>query len=458
MTVSRTTSEGVVRLPPTLETFVLAAVGVLSSTILLKVAAVQYLELIELALLIYVGFRFARTDFRLSLSKPMFRLAVGYGIFCGVAVLSGAVALTRPFYLDVYGLYNPGYVTAARIAELIFAVTATILLTEVFRRNPAKCVFTMKMYFWAGALSCFLSDAECPLSRIYKHRVLFTANSRASGFFNEGGPFGLYAISVVLTGWLLAQAGVVRHRRFYIAGIACAVAAIILSQSKAAVVAVILLFAIQAFVSTGTRQRVTTILIACAVLLGVVSFTHVSAGIEGYLQAGRSFETISHFHENDPNFSYGRVAGIFFVPRMVAQHPWLGVGWGNYGLVRNAPEYRGNAVAATFFDQAGLGILGLSAELGIPMTLLLIYLTFKPAILSHRLTDWRPVLNLALVQPVVHLCGAQMNVTYPWIVSAFALGMAGIAVPARKAARVGPHARQPSMPLLSTASPSNGTV
>ena len=33
------------------------------------------------------------------------------------------------------------------------------------------------------------------------------------------------------------------------------------------------------------------------------------------------------------------------------------------------------------------------------------------------------VLNLALLQPMVHLFGAQLNLTYPWVVTAMALGI-----------------------------------
>ena len=37
--------------------------------------------------------------------------------------------------------------------------------------------------------------------------------------------------------------------------------------------------------------------------------------------------------------SGGRLGGAVLVPRMIADHPWTGIGLGNYPLMRNDPHY-----------------------------------------------------------------------------------------------------------------------
>jgi hypothetical protein len=91
--------------------------------------------------------------------------------------------------------------------------------------------------------------------------------------------------------------------------------------------------------------------------------------------------------------------------------------------VRNAPEYRGAAVYTQDADDPGLGMYGLAAELGLPMLAFLIVLLLVPFLYLRRLQAPTWMANLALLQPLVHVFGAQLNLTYPWVTTAFALGL-----------------------------------
>ena len=435
-------------IPPNAETLALAFMALLSSTISLKVASVQYLEFIELALLLFAGFHFLREELRLELSRAMYRLIMGYLLLAALIVAGCALAATRPFYLDVSGINKPGYVSAARLLELALGTFTTVLLTEIFRRSRAKCLFTAKIYFVTGTLSAMLSIVGFVLHGPF---ALFLTGARASGFYNEGGPYGLYMLSVVLLGLVFSSMGTIWKPTYLYTATTINIIALILSASKAAYIAMLLLFLVRILRAGSHRQRVTSAAVALGVTIVLLAFTDVSRGVNGYIQGGRRFEAISQARPNDVNFSYGRTAALFFVPRMVAQHPWLGVGFANYGLVRNAPEYRGSAAIATFIDHDGLGIPGLTAEIGIPATALLIYLLLQPAVLTSHLTRRKSILALALLQPLVHLCGAQLNVTYPWVISAIAIGIASMqethsaqAHGPKRTARALPHAMMPS--------------
>ena len=86
----------------------------------------------------------------------------------------------------------------------------------------------------------------------------------------------------------------------------------------------------------------------------------------------------------DANFVMGRVAGLVLGPRMMAAHPLLGVGWGNYPLVRDDPQYRrGTAFALQSTDSPSLGPIDYIVELGFPLFLYLTWAelkTFVPAV------------------------------------------------------------------------------
>jgi O-antigen ligase len=108
---------------------------------------------------------------------------------------------------------------------------------------------------------------------------------------------------------------------------------------------------------------------------------------------------------------------------MIRVHPLIGVGWGNYAIVRNDPEYRGGSAWADVYDAPGLGLLGTAAEVGVPLTLFLVAVFFYPYFYLRRMGAPLVVRNLALMQPVIHIFGGQLNLTHPWLLSAFALGL-----------------------------------
>jgi O-antigen ligase len=109
---------------------------------------------------------------------------------------------------------------------------------------------------------------------------------------------------------------------------------------------------------------------------------------------------------------------------MIAAHPFTGIGWGNYGNLRNSPEYRGASLFVAGADEPGLGIFGTAADLGLPLLAFLLFCLFVPVFYVRGREVQLYVLNLALWQPISHIFGSQLNLTYPWITTALALGLA----------------------------------
>ena len=197
-----------------------------------------------------------------------------------------------------------------------------------------------------------------------------------------------------------------------------------MSASKAAIMAAAALLLFNSLFAGSHRRRAISVFVLCIVILIALQTLNVGNTLQVFAHTADTYERLSHLHANDGNFVIGRVAGLFIVPRMIAAHPLSGVGWGNYGFLRNLPEYRGASAFAFDIDAPALGLLGSAAEFGIPLDLFLIFLLFLPFLYLRRLRCPAYLTNLALLQPLVHLFGGQLNLTYPWIVTAFALGLA----------------------------------
>ena len=116
----------------------------------------------------------------------------------------------------------------------------------------------------------------------------------------------------------------------------------------------------------------------------------------------------------------GRLGGAVLVPRMIAAHPWTGIGMGNYPLVRNDPQYLQGLPSNDSWALPGIGLLAYAAELGMPLFFYLMLLLCLPTWMLRRTPSL--VLILAAYQPLAHFFGIHLNFYYPWLCTAFALG------------------------------------
>jgi hypothetical protein len=400
--------------------------GTLASTIVLKVGQVQYLEIlyfIELFVLLAV---FCRSDYRIRWFRPYLRIANWYLFFSFATFVLSIFALRYDFYFPgpVSALKYPVAITVSRIIELLASVSIMLYLASKFRTDRSKITFTMRVYFWVGFASAVFSIVSYPIS-IAKISDLgaYGPSHRMRGFYNEGGPYGLYLISVFLVGIALYKLGWVNKYHLLLAFVTLAIA-FLGTQSKAAFCAILVILLVNGLLTRKFGRRVMLIAAIAVFLVTVYQFVDLGAGVRNYQRLSLAYEWLSHRHAKDGNFVLGRVAGAFIVPKMVEAHPIVGVGWGNYGIVRDAPEYRGAAAFAPANDDPGLGIAGMAAELGLPLTFDLVICLILPFIYLRRMQSPLYLTNLALLQPMVHLFGGQLNLTYPWVVTAFALGLA----------------------------------
>ena len=242
------------------------------------------------------------------------------------------------------------------------------------------------------------------------------------GFYNEGGPYGVYLISLLLVASAMWKRGWITKAK-YLSSMSVFAGCMVLSQSKSALLYLPCLGLIDLYLLLSRRGRLiaNTVLI-CTGLLGasLINFGKIE---DIYDTAIAEYKVVSQIHPTDGNYVLGRVAGAILAPRMILTHPLAGIGWGNYGQVRNDPQYRQGTPFSTANDAPGLGPVDYIVDLGIPLWLYLIWVEFKPfRVLRKRRSDLL-ILNLALMQPLANLFGAHLNLTYPWVVGGFALGL-----------------------------------
>lgn len=410
--------------------------GVLSATILLKIGQIQYLELLYALQMVLLLGVFARQGFEARVFRSMLVFASLYGAFTVLALGLAAASLGQDFYLpsDLSALHRPLILALLRAAELLASLSIMLWLVHVFARNEAKLRLLMRVYFWTGVVSCLYSLLTLPLEAAGLGTFGTYSHLRWRGFFNEGGPFGLYLISLLLVAMAMRALRWERRSVLWFAIVLFTIS-LLGSRSKAAAVALFLLLAVNVLLLQSGKRRLITLVVFLVAVGGLGASVDLGKALQLYRVGAETYERLSRLHAKDTNVVQGRVAGLFIVPRMIEQHPLVGVGWGNYGLVRNAPEYRGASAWAEFADEPALGVLGQASEFGLPLTLLLLVCLFFPPAYLRSIHAPGYVLNLALLQPFVHLFGAQLNMTYPWVVTAMALGL-GLAAERRRSQSV----------------------
>jgi hypothetical protein len=244
---------------------------------------------------------------------------------------------------------------------------------------------------------CLLLLGFYALSWIGPHILVGPEDKRLHGLYNEGGPFGLLCAFLFCVAINLKASSFIK-----IVFLLCVFAA----GSKAGMALVLLG---PALVLAPKFSRTTRIAVAVSVItLAPLVIANIA---NNYVTEIADLENQVRSRLDDTNFVMGRVAGLHIIPEMVKNNPLLGVGLGNYSLVRNDPVYRGIFPSVDLWDLSGLGgIATMLAEGG----LIGVILCFYPLFALFKQTS--PTGRGLLVASCLSLFfGVQFYFTYPWI-------------------------------------------
>jgi hypothetical protein len=395
----------------------------LSCTVTLKVGDIQILECIFAADFLLLALLCVSHGMRLSVFRPFLTIARSYGIFLVLAFVLSLFSLQQNFFNNG-GLKAPIVVTVARMAELFLDAFYMLYLAVLYREDEKLCLFGAKVYYWTGIAGCVYSFATLPLNLLAATQLgTYGDHHRFRGFNNEGGGFGVYLLSVIVLACVMRRRGWLSRVQFR-TGMAVLGVGFFGSQSKSAYFALLALGVIGLawFLDGWRRWAVFGGLVATLMAMG--SVIGIQEQIEQYRRGAEQYQTLSNLRAHDGNFVMGRVAGAVLAPRMIAARPLLGIGWGNYPLVRDDAVYRqGTAFSIASVDAPNLGVIDYIVELGFPLWMYLVWIELKPVLMLRRRGVDAWLIALALIQPVSNWTGAHLNLMHPWVVVAFALGL-----------------------------------
>lgn len=395
----------------------------------LKVGDIEPVEFFLMIWLLVTVYWLEQSHGVFSLSPDLVRLGKHYCLFALLTLIGSVLSLRLTLYVpadavgDVFKL--PEFISIARLVQLAVIGGSVIVFANLLSRDASLLRFVTASYMWVGIANglfaivswCALSLANLDLLGAYlsaaDHGV-----PRARAFFNEGGPYGLYAVSVIFV--VLFRKYALRDVSRGMTTVALAVegSSLVLSMSKAGIFC---LGAIWLWCSI-RRLHWRHFILASGFILLVLVASPVRQQLEGYWQSYRSLEAVAALEPDNGNIVVGRIAALYIAPRIVASHPLAGVGLGNYSLVRNNPDYLGLIPQSDYWDLPGLGLLGYAPELGIPLLLYLLWIIWYPVRPASRGGVTGMVIAVSAFQCFAELFGAQVTFFYPWLVTAIALG------------------------------------
>jgi len=397
-----------------------------------KVGRVKYYEIFYIVLL------FLFSIYLLHGKKKQIRLNRASGSFLVnlLSIINLLIIFTlfsfisQDFYIPINanGLLERIYIAnISRFTQyfLIIFVCLYILTTtktiKIYQKILLAYIIVGVSISFYSIISYFLYRFGIDLGGAYNSDRGFGIFVRTKGTFVEGGPFGLYTLSVLIV-FLVYQKlfKIQRIRKLFIS--ITLFLSLILSYSKAAFLAIFILFTIIFLFGRYKRQAIIYVLPTIC-LISLATKDYIIEHTYAYIKA-RELAPILATRESkqeDGNFAYGRVAGSFIVPNMIMHNPITGIGIGNYPLLRNNPKYRDVMPEVSNWDLSGLGWGEFFAEGGIFVGTWTFFLFFKNFLISKKNNLGIEFDLLALFQPIAHLMGLQLTFFYPWVITVFFL-------------------------------------
>jgi hypothetical protein len=404
--------------------FVVMGLCFLSPLTDVKIGDVQTVELFCVGCLVAATAIFHRNGWSFRTDGNIASLIRHYALFLMLTVLLAFVSLRLPTFPlpDTGFLKTAPFLSLSRCVQMAAAMGSIALLGLAFTERTSLISLAAQCYVYAGLIEA--AYGLISWLALFGHVTLGGASmidfARAKGFFAEGGPFGVYLVSVILVSFF-------RYRilqncswlSFWLQMILLVVT-FLASWSKAG----ILLIVVLAFYYSIITSRVKYVLVLTLLISPLVIYTDILQALVSYVVGFLDFDNLIAEHADDPSFAYGRIMASILVPIIIAHEPLLGIGFGNYSIERNNPTYIGGLPLADQWDLPGLGLFGYAAELGLPLLIYLCWIIWRPVRVAQKERAPKLVLLLASYQMFAQVIGVQITFVYPWIVSALAIGYA----------------------------------
>ncbi len=383
----------------------------------LKVASIKLSELLMLLLLPF----YIKEIFK---SKTLLYFLAFYIL---LMLKTFGVNVFTHFYIneDLPLLKNPYFISVSRLIEMLACLVFCVFVINSLKLVKDPLMFIKNLLFvqifCVGLFYIFvylLYASHLLHTTTYDNLIVYDTSEgemvyRLSGFYVEGGPFGLFC--AFLFTLCIAFYKKLQLNIWYL--IICLIL-VLLASSKAGY----LMLALTVFVFVGLKIKhifksniakiglFMVLGIATICVSGVIMDTYI-AGMDDVEQRTALFSP----GEVDPNFMLGRISATVIVPNMLKTQWLQGIGWGNYPLLRNNPQYRTfmPEVPVSMWDATGFGgMLDMIIEAGVILFLIYLFLYFRIARLINKHFEQSGYMILAYVGPL--LLGVAIYFSYTW--------------------------------------------
>jgi len=335
------------------------------------------------------------------------------------------------FYIntDLPFLKLPGFISFARLLELICCLFFTHIVIQLFSNyeddkllNSIYKILRFQIYPMGALFGIFFLIYYFRILKFHDLQGFLVYDTtgryadttlRLRGFYVEGGPFGLfYAFIYVLYDWVLTQLNRKDHiGRFIILLI------ILLASSKAGISMMTVYFSFQLYryLNASKYRSVLKLvgipLISVGVILLIINllYSYVSR-----IGSDLNYTADSMDGDIDAAIVMGRVSGLTIVPNMIQHNFLLGIGLGNYPLLRNNPAYLGffPEIRTEYWDSSGLGgLIDLLVDGGFLFFAVFCILFYK---IYHEIRKDKSILILFFAFIAPFIFGVQLFFIYPW--------------------------------------------
>jgi hypothetical protein len=383
----------------------------------LKVASIKLSELLMLVILPF----YIKELFK---SKTLLYFLAFYVLFM---LKTFVVNIFTHFYIndDLPLLKEPYFISTSRLIEMLACIVFCIFVINSFKlvKDPLQLIkkLLFVQIFCLGLLYIFvymLYATHLLHTTSYDNLIVYDTSEgemvyRLRGFYVEGGPFGLFCaflFTVCIAFYKKLQLNI-----WYL--IICGVL-VFLASSRAGEIMIMLTF----FVFVGIKIRYVfdnifaKVGLFLVVAIGAIYMSRII--LDTYVaDMGDVEERVGLFSpgELDPNFMLGRISASVIVPNMLKTQWVQGIGWGNYPLLRNNPQYRTfmPEIPVSMWDATGFGgMLDMMIEAGAILFLIYLFLYFRVARLINKHFEQPGYLILAFVGPL--LLGVAIYFCYTW--------------------------------------------
>ena len=356
------------------------------------------------------------------LKKSINKFIFYFFIFFSIEAILGLI-ITSTHHFDILGSSKfkvPYFITIARYFELVACISLCIITFRLFKSNTDQSkkiidyVVNWNILITALFFLIYIL-VKIGLLSIHNSIVIYD-NNRLRGLYNEGGPFGLMLSFIFILTFFQQNT----KERFFKQLFLFIVIAFF-ARSKAGILFTVVWIALFNFEILKNKLRILIFPIILGFLTGFY-FLFINVSSMYVTELNRVKQSIKE-RPRDINLILGRVSGVYIVPNMIEENPILGIGLGNYPLLRNNAEYR------TFFpkppkeaidiDAHGFGgIVDIIVEMGIVGFFSFMYIIYG---VYYEIKSLNKGIILTLGFLLIYCFGVQIYFLYPWVLLAVVL-------------------------------------